>query len=92
MERVAGWYKRRVQAWTIGIAVCLTVALNVDSVLIARRLGAPFWFDVLNRFMSIRSSGKAPEEAPKSPKQIPIPAVPGRPEGSPAPAESPAKA
>jgi hypothetical protein len=25
-------------------------------------LGAPFWFDVLNRFVSIRSAGKAPEE------------------------------
>ena len=41
MERVSGWYKRRVQAWTIGIAVCLTVALNVDSILIWQGLGAP---------------------------------------------------
>lgn len=187
MERVSGWYKRRVQAWTIGVAVVLTVALNVDSVLIARRLardsalrsvivaqaelmvqqppstvvvnatpgtappatnavqetaakvqllqdriqelktvgiplgwpdpdgpprgaswfllkvigllltagaaslGAPFWFDVLNRFMSVRSAGKAPEETPKSPKQIPVPAPPGQPQGSPAPAEAPPK-
>lgn len=176
MERVSGWYKRRAQAWTIGIALALTVALNVDSVLIAQRLardsalraaivaqaeqlvqqplstvaastpaaeaapvnpvqetaaraqllqdriqelktvgiplgwpdpdgpprgltwfllktlgllltagaaslGAPFWFDVLNRFMSVRSSGKAPEESPKSPRQIPMPAPPGRPQG-----------
>ena len=178
MERVSGWYKRRLQAWTIGIAVALTVALNVDSVQIARQLardsalrsllvaqaehmvqqppailvnpaqpppappaapsavdvtraraqmlqeqieavktigvpmgwpdpggpptgpswfllkvmgllltagaaslGAPFWFDVLNKFMTIRSAGRAPEESPKAPKQIPIPAPPGRPEG-----------
>jgi hypothetical protein len=186
MERVSGWYKRRVQYWTITIAVCLTGALNVDSVLIARRLardsalrsvivaqaeqmvqqppatvvvnatppaaataspvqdtsarvqllqdriqelktvgiplgwpdpdgpprgvswfllkilgllltagaaslGAPFWFDVLNRFMSVRSAGKAPEEAPKSPKQIPFPAPPGQPQGSTPPTEAPAK-
>jgi hypothetical protein len=186
MERVSGWYKRRVQAWTIAIAIALTVALNVDSVLIARRLardsalrsvivaqaeqlvqqppaavfvttapgiapsptvvqdtgarvqllqdriqelktvgiplgwpdpdgaprdlswfllkvmgllltagaaslGAPFWFDVLNRFMSIRSTGKAPEESPKAPKQIPMPAVPGRPEGTAPPPDAAVK-
>ena len=195
MERVSGWYRRRTQAWTIGIAVALTVALNVDSVLIAQRfardsalraaivaqaeqmvqqpativvgstpaagtpvspgpadrvtadrvadtsaraqllqdpiqelnsvgiplgwpdpdgprsgfswfllktlgllltagaasLGAPFWFDTLNRFMSVRSAGKAPEETPKSPKQIPIPASPGRPQGPAPQAEAPAK-
>jgi hypothetical protein len=36
-------------------------------------LGAPFWFDQLNRIMSIRSAGKAPEERPKEPKVIPQP-------------------
>lgn len=160
MERVSGWYKRRVHAWTIGIAVCLTALLNVDSVLISRHLasdsalrsaivaqaeeiakqppspdgaqhlqvlesriqelksvgiplgwpdpdgpptgrswylikilgilltagaaslGAPFWFDVLNRFMSIRTAGKAPEETPKPPRQIPMPAPPGQPDTS----------
>jgi hypothetical protein len=146
MERVSGWYKRRVQACTLTVAVVLCVGLNVDTVLIARHLsrdsalrsaivaqaqqlalqpistsltgspiedrmkelnavgiplgwpdpdhaqpnaswwllkffgilltagaaslGAPFWFDVLNRFISIRSSGKAPEETPKPPKQV----------------------
>lgn len=40
-------------------------------------LGAPFWFDVLNRFVNIRSSGKAPEEKPKKPKEVPRPATPG---------------
>ena len=28
-------------------------------------LGAPFWFDLLNRFMNIRSAGKSPNEKPK---------------------------
>jgi hypothetical protein len=36
----------------------------------AASLGAPFWFDVLNRFMSVRSAGKAPEERPKEPKEV----------------------
>ncbi len=28
-------------------------------------LGAPFWFDLLNKFMNIRSAGKAPDEKSK---------------------------
>jgi hypothetical protein len=170
MERVSGWYKRRVQAWTIGIAIVLTALLNVDSVLISRHLardsalrsaivaqaeevaklppqqdnpgnvqrlearlqelksvgiplgwpdpdghpgdvswyllkvlgllltagaaslGAPFWFDMLNKIMSIRSAGKAPEETPKPPRQLPIPAPPGQPEGAGVAAAVPAPA
>jgi hypothetical protein len=45
---------------------------------IAASLGAPFWFDTLNKFMAIRSVGKAPEEAPKSPKEVPTPLGPGQ--------------
>jgi len=30
--------------------------------------GAPFWFDMLNKIVSVRSAGKAPEEKQKSPK------------------------
>jgi hypothetical protein len=36
---------------------------------IAVSLGAPFWFDTLNRFMNIRSAGKAPDEGPKGPEK-----------------------
>lgn len=32
---------------------------------VAVSLGAPFWFDTLNRFMNLRSSGKSPDEEPK---------------------------
>lgn len=45
---------------------------------LAASLGAPFWFDTLNRLMSIRSSGKAPEEAPKSPDVVQAPIGPGQ--------------
>lgn len=48
---------------------CLTAA--------AVSLGAPFWFDTLKRFISIRSSGKAPEERPTPPKEVPQPRQPG---------------
>jgi hypothetical protein len=44
----------------------------------AASLGAPFWFDVLNKIITIRSAGKAPEESPKSPKEIPRPLAPGQ--------------
>ncbi len=44
---------------------------------LAASLGAPFWFDLLNRFINIRASGKAPEEEPKLPRQVPPPRAPG---------------
>jgi hypothetical protein len=42
--------------------------------ILAVSLGAPFWFDVLNKFMSIRSSGKSPEEKGKEPRSTTPPA------------------
>jgi hypothetical protein len=41
---------------------------------IAVSLGAPFWFDILNKFINIRGAGKAPGELPKAPSTTPIPA------------------
>jgi hypothetical protein len=38
---------------------------------LAVSLGAPFWFDVLNKIINIRSAGRAPEEKPKSPEVLP---------------------
>lgn len=32
---------------------------------LAISLGAPFWFDMLNKVMSVRGAGKAPEDKPK---------------------------
>ena len=45
---------------------------------LAATLGAPFWFDMLNRVISIRSAGKAPEEKPKAPKKVSTPLEPGQ--------------
>jgi hypothetical protein len=44
----------------------------------AASLGAPFWFDMLNKIVTIRSSGKAPEEKQKSPKEVPTPTEAGQ--------------
>ena len=38
---------------------------------LAISLGAPFWFDMLNRVVSIRAAGRAPDEKPKSPQGQP---------------------
>jgi hypothetical protein len=38
MDRVSGWYKRRTQYWLFGIGIILTLAVNVDSIAIAKRL------------------------------------------------------
>lgn len=52
-------------------------ALGWLLTILAVSLGAPFWFDTLNRIISIRSAGKAPEEAQKPPKTVPKPKEPG---------------
>jgi len=40
MERVAGWYKRKTQALTFALALVFTLALNVDSIMITKRLSS----------------------------------------------------
>jgi hypothetical protein len=170
MERVSGWYKRKSQAAIFALALAFTVALNVDTIAITKKLstdpalrssltamaekaaqqpatvvtgaqpateqspeartqaafqalvernnilqglgipigwtdaanvpstagtwfmkifgllltagaaslGAPFWFDMLNKIVAIRASGKAPEEKQKSPKEVPTPTEAGQ--------------
>ena len=55
----------------------LTMALGWLITAFAVSLGAPFRFDLLNRFVNVRASGKTPEEAPKSPREVPVPKQPG---------------
>ncbi len=55
----------------------LTIVLGWLITAFAVSLGAPFWFDLLNKFINVRASGKAPEEEPKSPKEVPTPKEPG---------------
>jgi hypothetical protein len=45
---------------------------------LATSLGAPFWFDMLNRFVNIRNAGRAPDEpADKSRRNAPAVATTG---------------
>ena len=62
---------------------------------LAVMLGAPFWFDVLNRIMVIRSTVKPHEKSPEEPSQdggsdkvqrVVVSADPAPPPPSPAPA------
>ena len=41
---------------------------------LALSLGAPFWFDMLNKFINIRSAGKSPDEKAKKPEKEESPA------------------
>jgi hypothetical protein len=59
-------------------ATLMTHLLGWQVTALAATLGAPFWFDTLNRMISIRSAGKSPEEAPKAPKEVPVPLEPGQ--------------
>jgi len=68
-EAVPGW----AQVWPTIESHVLGWLLTT----LAISLGAPFWFDMLNKVISIRSSGKAPEEKPKPPKEVPTPTEPG---------------
>ena len=38
MDRVSGWYKNRVQVWTIVIASLVTILVNADTIQIAQKL------------------------------------------------------
>jgi hypothetical protein len=38
MDRVSGWYKNRVQVWTVIIASLITILVNADTIQIAQKL------------------------------------------------------
>jgi len=52
MDRVSGFYKRKVQVAVLAYAILLTAALNVDSVAFARRL----WTDDVVRSAAVAAA------------------------------------
>jgi len=65
-----GAYRRFARRWAIVIPVIVVVGLQIDAIAIANSLaitaaaaslGAPFWFDVLNRLGSLRNVGNKPK-------------------------------
>jgi hypothetical protein len=59
----AAWAKKDVFGW-FGALWALVVAHLIGWLLtsVATSLGAPFWFDILNKVINLRSSGRTPEE------------------------------
>ena len=45
--------------------------LGILLTALAISMGAPFWFDMLNKVVNIRGAGRAPEEKPKPPEVLP---------------------
>lgn len=68
-------------SWSDGAAVWTLLRQHAAGWILtalAAMLGAPFWFDMLNRVISVRSTGKPPEEEPKPPKSVSVPVEPGQ--------------
>ncbi|PYX39090.1 MAG: hypothetical protein DMG75_01940 [Acidobacteria bacterium] len=65
-----GWHERN------KLKTCtdwLNASLGWILTIIAVSLGAPFWFDILNKFMRVRKAGNAPHETAKSPEKQKMP-------------------
>jgi hypothetical protein len=70
-------FRQHPEPWRRWFAAIRQHDLGWLVTMLAISLGAPFWFDILNKIVSIRSAGKAPEEKPKPPKVVPQPRDPG---------------
>lgn len=69
---------RSLSWWSVWFKDIFAMVLGWMITAAAASLGAPFWFDTLKRVISIRASGKAPEERPLSPKEVSQPREPGQ--------------
>jgi hypothetical protein len=55
------------------MSVWLARLLGWMLTILAISLGAPFWFDMLNKLVNVRSAGKSPDEAAKTPGKKEMP-------------------
>jgi hypothetical protein len=71
MDLQLGWSSAPGMRWPAGLwpGVLKIVGLVLTGIAIS--LGAPFWFDLLNKVISIRAAGRSPAEKPKSPEGAP---------------------
>ncbi len=60
LGRVLGWTR---DSLNVGALTWSQRVLGWILTAIAVSLGAPFWFDILNKFMNIRNAGKPPEKS-----------------------------
>jgi hypothetical protein len=76
LGQLVGWKGDAPWWWTHVIGWLFTV--------VALTLGAPFWFDMLNRFVNLRNAGKPSTDAqPPQPAAVPVPQAVGKGAGAP---------
>jgi len=76
-EKLGAAWKLSFSAWIAAfLAIVWDHLLGWVLTAIAVSLGAPFWFDTLNRFVNIRNAGRAPDEARSKNAPAPTPAKP----------------
>jgi len=61
LGQLIGWHRDWKWSWLTPLGWLLTV--------LAISMGAPFWFDMLNKIMNIRFAGKSPDEKAKVPEK-----------------------
>ncbi len=66
LENVLGW-QNQVPITTMGGVGIFEKILGLLLTIVAISLGAPFWFDMLNKIVNLRSAGRSPEETAKPP-------------------------
>jgi hypothetical protein len=59
VNRAEGGWQQSPMAWAAKIIGLLITSLAIS-------LGAPFWFDLLSKFMNVRAAGVKPEKTPVS--------------------------
>ena len=57
-----GWHKGDLSRVFASVPSFLTAILGWLMTAVAASLGAPFWFDTLNKIVTIRAGGRAPAE------------------------------
>src|SRR5258706_6537829 len=83
MDRVSGWYKRRAQVMLLVIGLIVTMGVNADSIIVAKRLAS----DRALRESVVAAAdayAKANATASATPSPTPTPAATPKPSGSPA--------
>lgn len=63
LGQLIGWHSdwRQTWSWLTPLGWLLTI--------LAISMGAPFWFDMLNKVMNVRFAGKSPDERAKTPEK-----------------------
>jgi hypothetical protein len=71
MDLQLGWSRAPGMGWPAGLGPGVLKIVGLLLTGIAISMGAPFWFDLMNKVISIRAAGRSPAEKPKSPEGAP---------------------